>query len=335
MAGSVKVEILEQYTLMEAGSAPSCAWLILAARATMPGCPILLAENPMTHPEYILTLSCLDQRGIVHRVSGFLAEHGCNIIDSAQFGDPEAKMFFMRVHFALELEGIDDATLRARFAALCSAMGMQGQLHDARAKPRVLIMVSKIGHCLNDLLFRYKSGLLPVEIPAIVSNHMDFYQLAASYNIPFHHLPLANGASEQARLAHEARVLELLELHQVELVVLARYMQILSPRLCDALKGRAINIHHSFLPSFKGARPYAQAHRRGVKLIGATAHFVTGELDEGPIIEQDVERVDHAMSVEQLTAIGRDVECVVLARAVKWFVEHRILQNGDKTVVFN
>jgi formyltetrahydrofolate deformylase len=288
----------------------------------------------MTHPEYILTLSCLDQRGIVHRVSGFLAEHGCNIIDSAQFGDPETKMFFMRVHCALEHEAIGDAALHAGFAVLCQDMGMQGQLHDAHVKPRVLIMVSKIGHCLNDLLFRYKSGLLPVEIPAIVSNHMDFYQLAASYNIPFHHLPLAAGASEEAKLAQEARVLELLDMHQIDLVVLARYMQILSPALCQALKGRAINIHHSFLPSFKGARPYAQAHRRGVKLIGATAHFVTGDLDEGPIIEQDVERVDHATDVEELTAIGRDVECVVLARAVKWFVEHRILQNGDKTVVF-
>jgi formyltetrahydrofolate deformylase len=288
----------------------------------------------MTHPEYILTLSCLDQRGIVLRVAGFLAEHGCNIIDSAQFGDPESQLFFMRVHFALEDSSVLDADLRGAFAALCEANAMRGQLHDAKAKPRVLIMVSKIGHCLNDLLFRYKSGLLPVEISAIVSNHMDFYQLAASYNIPFHHLPLATGASAQAKLAQEARIIELLDMHQVDLVVLARYMQILSPGLCEALKGRAINIHHSFLPSFKGARPYAQAHARGVKLIGATAHFVTGELDEGPIIEQDVERVDHAMTIEELTAIGRDVECVVLARAVKWFVEHRILQNGDRTVVF-
>jgi len=288
----------------------------------------------MMHPEYILTLSCLDQRGIVLRVAGFLAEHGCNIIDSAQFGDPESRLFFMRVHFALEDAGVADADLRGAFAALCEANAMRGQLHDAHAKPRVLIMVSKIGHCLNDLLFRYKSGLLPVEISAIVSNHMDFYQLAASYNIPFHHLPLATGASEEAKLAQEARIVELLDMHKVELVVLARYMQILSPGLCKALEGRAINIHHSFLPSFKGARPYAQAHTRGVKLIGATAHFVTGELDEGPIIEQDVERVDHAMTTDELTAIGRDVECVVLARAVKWFVEHRILQNGHRTVVF-
>ncbi len=288
----------------------------------------------MTHPEYILTLSCLDQRGIVHRVSGFLAEHGCNIIDSAQFGDSESQLFFMRVHFSLEEPGVLDATLRADFAALCAQMGMQGQLHDAHYKPRVMLMVSKIGHCLNDLLFRYKSGLLPVEIPAIVSNHMDFYQLAASYNIPFHHLPLAAGADNATKLAQEARVLDLMATHQIDLVVLARYMQILSPGLCDAMKGKAINIHHSFLPSFKGAKPYAQAHHRGVKLIGATAHFVTGDLDEGPIIEQDVERVDHAMDADTLSAIGRDVECVVLARAVKWFVEHRILQNGAKTVVF-
>ena len=288
----------------------------------------------MTHPEYILTLSCLDQRGIVHRVSGFLAEHGCNIIDSAQFGDAESRLFFMRMHFALEDGAIGDATLRSAFAALCAELKMDGQLFDARAKPRVMLMVSKIGHCLNDLLFRYKSGLLPVEIPAIVSNHMDFYQLAASYNIPFHHLPLAAGADAAARQAQEARVLDLMATHQVDLVVLARYMQILSPGLCEAMRGKAINIHHSFLPSFKGAKPYAQAHHRGVKLIGATAHFVTGDLDEGPIIEQDVERVDHAMDADTLTAIGRDVECVVLARAVKWFVEHRILQNGDKTVVF-
>jgi formyltetrahydrofolate deformylase len=288
----------------------------------------------MTQPEYILTLSCLDQRGIVHRVSGFLAEHGCNIIDSAQFGDAESKLFFMRVHFALEDAAITGGDLRAGFAALCAPMQMNWQLHDAHAKPRVMLMVSKIGHCLNDLLFRYKSGLLPVEIPAIVSNHMDFYQLAASYNIPFHHLPLAAGADEGAKLAQEAKVLELMANHRIDLVVLARYMQILSPGLCEAMAGRAINIHHSFLPSFKGAKPYAQAHLRGVKLIGATAHFVTGDLDEGPIIEQDVERVDHAMDAETLSAIGRDVECVVLARAVKWFVEHRILQNGDKTVVF-
>ena len=288
----------------------------------------------MTHPEYILTLSCPDQRGIVRRVSGFLADYGCNILDSAQYGDAQSQLFFMRVHFAAEDERITDTVLRADFATLAATMQMNAQLHDAHHKPRMMLMVSKIGHCLNDLLFRYKSGLLPVEIPAIVSNHMEFYQLAASYNIPFHYLPLAPGASEQAKQMQESRVMEILHGQDIDLVVLARYMQVLSPAMCNALNGRAINIHHSFLPSFKGGKPYHQAHERGVKLIGATAHFVTGDLDEGPIIEQDVERVDHAMTADNLTSIGRDVECVVLARAVKWFVEHRILLNGHKTVVF-
>ncbi|ABR88922.1 formyltetrahydrofolate deformylase [Janthinobacterium sp. Marseille] len=286
------------------------------------------------HPEYILNLSCLDQRGIVQRVSGFLAGHGCNIIESAQFGDAQSQLFFMRVYFAAEDSSVNDEVLRADFSEMAKTMQMTWQLHDAQKKPRVMLMVSKIGHCLNDLLFRYKSGLLPVEIPAIVSNHTDFYQLAASYNIPFHHLPLAPGASEEAKRAQEDRVLEIAKSAEIDLVVLARYMQILSPHMCQALQGRAINIHHSFLPSFKGAKPYYQAHERGVKLIGATAHFVTGDLDEGPIIEQDVERVDHAMNPATLTAIGRDVECVVLARAVKYFIEHRILLNGHKTVVF-
>ena len=290
----------------------------------------------MKLPEFILTLSCPDQRGIVHSVSGFLSEHGCNILDSAQFGDGQSQTFFMRVHFSCEDATIvSEAALRADFAELGALLGMDWQLNDAHKKPRVMLMVSKIGHCLNDLLFRYKSGLLPVEITAIVSNHTDFYQLAASYNIPFHHLPLATGAGPEAKRAQEQKVLELFRQHEVDLVVLARYMQILSPEMCEALRGKAINIHHSFLPSFKGAKPYYQAHERGVKLIGATAHFVTGDLDEGPIIEQGVERVDHAMTPETLTAIGRDVECVVLARAVKWFVEHRILLNGHKTVIFN
>lgn len=288
----------------------------------------------MATPEYILTLSCPDQRGIVHSVSGFLAQHGCNIIDSAQFGDAHSQLFFMRVHFSVDDASIAEAQLRADFSQVAQTLSMQWQLHDAHHKPRVVLMVSKIGHCLNDLLFRYKSGLLPVEIKAIISNHSDFYQLAASYNVPFHHLPLATGASAEAKRQQEQKVLEVIAANQAELVVLARYMQILSNEMCEALSGRAINIHHSFLPSFKGAKPYYQAHDRGVKLIGATAHFVTGDLDEGPIIEQDVERVDHAMDPEKLTAIGRDVECVVLARAVNYFVEHRILLNGHKTVIF-
>lgn len=288
----------------------------------------------MKHPEYILTLSCGDHRGIVHSVSGFLAEYGCNIIDSAQFGDAQSQTFFMRVHFAAEDAAVSDIALREAFGRLAQTMQLDWQMHDAHKKPRVMIMVSKIGHCLNDLLFRYRSGLLPVEIPAIVSNHTEFYQLAASYNIPFHNLPLEAGASLDAKHAQEERVLEIVERNKIDLVVLARYMQILSPQMCDALKGRAINIHHSFLPSFKGAKPYYQAHERGVKLIGATAHYVTSDLDEGPIIEQEVERVDHNMTPDQLTAIGRDVECVTLARAVKWHVEHRIVLNGHKTVVF-
>src|SRR3569833_696452 len=269
----------------------------------------------MTHPQYILTLSCLDQRGIVQRVSGFLAEHGCPPLAPAPPGAAPPRLFFMRVHFAAEENGIGAQELRDQFAILADCLFMIWQLHDAAKKPRVLLMVSKIGHCLNDLLFRYKSGLLPVEIPAIVSNHTDFYQLAASYNIPFHHLPLAAGAPPEAKRAQGKRVLEIVEENEIDLVVLAHNMQILSTEMCEALRGRAINIHHSFLPSFKGAKPYYQAYERGVKLIGATAHFVTSDLDEGPIIEQGVERVDHAMNPETLTAIKRNVECGGRARA--------------------
>ncbi len=290
--------------------------------------------NSMAYPEYILTLSCPDQRGIVHKISGFLVNHGCNIIDSAQFGDPQSRLFFMRVHFSKENLEVDDTTLRTALNRIAQEMNMEANLYDANYKPRVMLMVSKIGHCLNDLLFRYKSGLLPIEIPAIISNHMDFYQLAASYNIPFHHLPLAPNAQTEEKEKQEKRILDIIESQHIDLVVLARYMQILSPKMCEALRGKAINIHHSFLPSFKGARPYLQAHTRGVKLIGATAHFITDVLDEGPIIEQDVARVDHSMNETTLTAMGRDVESIVLARAVKWFIEHRIVLNGDKTIIF-
>ncbi|CAD6544670.1 formyltetrahydrofolate deformylase [Paraburkholderia sabiae] len=284
-----------------------------------------------TEHSFILKLSCADRPGIVHAVSGFLFERGSNILDSAQFGDSHTGEFFMRVHFQQVGgdPGID--ALRESFATLAEQFGMRWELHDANVKPRVVIMVSKIGHCLNDLLFRYRTGQLNIEIPAIISNHKEFYQLAASYDIPFHHFPLTSGDTK----AHqEARVLEVIDESKADLVVLARYMQILSPELCARLQGRAINIHHSFLPSFKGAKPYYQAFDRGVKLIGATAHYVTTDLDEGPIIEQEVERVDHSMTPDQLTAIGRDVECVTLARAVKWHVEHRIVLNGSKTVVF-
>jgi formyltetrahydrofolate deformylase len=223
---------------------------------------------------------------------------------------------------------VDD--LRESFAPIGRRFAMTFEFRDTSVKPRVLIMVSQHGHCLNDLLFRYGSGDLPVEIPAIISNHPDFAQLAAAYGVPFHHLPI----TPQTAGVQEARVLELAERERIDLVVLARYMQVLSEAACAALAGRAINIHHSFLPSFKGAKPYAQAYARGVKLIGATAHYVTSRLDEGPIIEQDVARVNHASGISDLVAIGRDVECMVLARAVKLHVAQRVLPNGPRTVVF-
>jgi len=288
--------------------------------------------------EFVLTLSCPDSKGIVYAVSGLLYQAGCNIVDSQQFGDVQdddgTGLFFMRVHFEAPAHLAAPGTLEGLFTHVRERFGMDATFHSLARKPRLLLMVSKHGHCLNDLLFRAHSGQLDVDIGAIVSNHPDFGELAASYRIPFHHLPLATGASAQAKRAQEQQVEALVHDGQIDLVVLARYMQILSPEFCSFLKGRAINIHHSFLPSFKGAKPYYQAHHRGVKLIGATAHYVTPDLDEGPIIEQDVERVDHALSPEQITAVGRDVESVVLARAVRWHVEHRVLMNGHKTVVF-
>ena len=287
----------------------------------------------MTHSDYILTLSCPDKTGIVYAVSGFLFEHGCNILDSAQFGDDNTGLFFMRVHFDVPSK-MPHEQVESEFSGIGERFAMRWQIHNARTPARVLIMVSKIGHCLNDLLFRAKSATLPITIPAVISNHPDFALMSASHAVPFYHLPLATGASADEKARQEQQILAIVERERIDLVVLARYMQILSPEMCESLRGRAINIHHSFLPSFKGARPYAQAHERGVKLIGASAHYVTGDLDEGPIIEQDVARTDHAMDPDALTALGRDVECVVLARAVKWHVEHRILLNGRKTVVF-
>ena len=292
----------------------------------------------MREREFILTLSCKDATGIVYAVSGLLFQAGCNIIDSQQFGDVQGDdatgLFFMRVHFEAPAQLADVPTLDRLFEHVRSQHGMDARFHAVALRPRVLLMVSKFGHCLNDLLFRWKSGQLAVDIPAIVSNHPDFEALAGSYGIAFHHLPLSDGRDPDAKRAQEQQVEALVERERVDLVVLARYMQILSSEFCQVLRGRAINIHHSFLPSFKGARPYFQAHARGVKLIGATANYVTADLDEGPIIEQDVARVDHAMSAEDLTALGRDVECVVLSRAVRWHVEHRVLMNGHKTVVF-
>ncbi|MES2228756.1 MAG: formyltetrahydrofolate deformylase [Pseudomonadota bacterium] len=288
--------------------------------------------------EFILTLSCADTKGIVYAVSGLLYEAGCNILDSQQFGDvlgaDATGLFFMRVHFEAPAALADPAALDALVTPLRAKFAMDLQVHSLARRPRLLLLVSRHGHCLNDLLFRCRSGQLPAEIAGVVSNHPDFAELCASHGVPFHHLPLAAGASAAAKRSQELRIEQLVSERQIDLVVLARYMQILSGEFCAFLKGRAINIHHSFLPSFKGAKPYYQAHERGVKLIGATAHYVTAELDEGPIIEQDVERVDHSRGPEDFTAVGRDVESVVLARAVRWHVEHRVLLNGRKTVVF-
>ncbi len=279
--------------------------------------------------DYILTLSCPDRIGIVHQVSHWLLELNGNIIDAQQFGDLGTEQFFLRVHFSLpQQKPVDE--LERDFAPIAQAFSMQARFHDAQRKARLLIMVSRQGHCLNDLLFRTQSGQLPVEIAGVVSNHPDFRNMVESCGIPFHHLPVTS----DTRPAQEQGILDLVERERIDLVVLARYMQILSNNLCTALSGKAINIHHSFLPSFKGARPYHQAHARGVKIIGATAHYVTADLDEGPIIEQDIERVDHAMSAEALSQTGSDIETLVLSRAVRWHVEHRILLNGQRTVVF-
>jgi formyltetrahydrofolate deformylase len=288
--------------------------------------------------EFVLTLSCRDKAGIVYAVSGLLYQAGCNIIDSQQFGDvghaDSTGLFFMRVHFEAPAHLDYTATLERLFTNVRQQFGMEARIHSLARRPRLLLMVSKFGHCLNDLLFRWQSGQLGVDIGAIVSNHPDFRELAARFAVPFHHCPLAAGSGSEAKRAQERQVEKLVDELGVDLVVLARYMQILSPDFCAFLRGRAINIHHSFLPSFKGAKPYYQAHDRGVKLIGATAHYVTAELDEGPIIEQDVARVDHSLSPDDLSAVGRDVESIVLARAVRWHVEHRVLMNGHKTVVF-
>ena len=286
-----------------------------------------MKQAPTNHV-YILTLSCPDRLGLVHSVSGFLLERGGNIEEAAQYNDHDTGLFFMRVRFACEQ--LSHEALRAQLQPFAQALSMDWALHATSEPMRTVLLVSKEGHCLNDLLFRWKSGLLPLDIRAIISNHREFYQLAASYNVPFHHIPVSAATKAQA----EAKLFEIIQSEGAELVVLARYMQVLSNDLCHKLAGRAINIHHSFLPSFKGAQPYYQAHDRGVKLIGATAHYVTADLDEGPIIEQDVARVDHSKTVEDLTAQGRDTESQVLARAVKWHSEHRVLINGHKTVIF-
>jgi formyltetrahydrofolate deformylase len=277
---------------------------------------------------YVLNLSCPDRPGIVHAVSGLLLQHGANIEEAAQYHDRHTALFFMRVQLAC-LEA-DQTQLEASFKPVIDEFSMSLRINPLSKPMPTVILVSKQGHCLNDLLFRWKSGSLSLDVRAIVSNHRDYYQLAASYNIPFHNIAVNANNKPQA----EQKLLEIIDSENAELVVLARYMQILSDPLCQKLSGRAINIHHSFLPSFKGARPYQQAHDRGVKLIGATAHYVTAALDEGPIIEQDVARVDHSLNAEDLARLGCDTEAQVLARAVKWHSEHRVIVDGNKTVVF-
>lgn len=277
---------------------------------------------------YVLTIVCPDAIGIVAAVAGYLSGQDIFIDESSHFGDPETRRFFMRTRFTPP-EGFSRTRFTEGFEPIAQRFGMEWRVHDLKILPRVLVMVSRHDHCLNDLLYRYRTGSLHMQLPAIVSNHMDLASLAERHRVPYFHIPVRSESKTQA----EARLLEIIEDTQAELIVLARYMQVLSPALCERFPGRVINIHHSFLPSFKGARPYHEAHARGVKLIGATAHYVTAELDEGPIIEQSVERVDHTQSVEDLAAVGRDVERLTLARAVKLHLEHRVFLNGRRTVV--
>ncbi len=283
--------------------------------------------------EFVLTLSCPDRVGIVHAVAAYLHEAGCNVLDSQQFGDRIAGRFFMRVHVETVPGtplGFDD--LRSGFIPVAAEFAMDWDLYDTDVRPRVLIMVSKAGHCLNDLLYRRAAESLRIDVPLVVGNHADLAPLAAAHGVAFEHVPVEAGPRAAARA--EGHLLDLVSELGIDFVVLARYMRILSPELCAKMAGRIINIHHSFLPSFAGARPYHQAHARGVKLIGATAHYVTADLDEGPIIEQEVARVDHTSSPEGLAAIGRDAERVALARAVRWHAEHRVLLHGRRTVIF-
>ncbi|MDB6178734.1 formyltetrahydrofolate deformylase [Paracoccus sp. Z330] len=276
-----------------------------------------------------LTVTCASTRGVVAAISGFLAAQGCNITDSSQYDDPETGRFFMRVSFLSEQAAtLDDLT--AGFADTAKPLQMDYDFHDETRKMRVVIMVSRFGHCLNDLLYRWRIGALPVEIVAVISNHMDYQKIVVNHDIPFHCIRVTKANKPEA----EAQIMSVVAETGAELIVLARYMQILSDRMCQEMSGRIINIHHSFLPSFKGANPYKQAYQRGVKLIGATSHYVTADLDEGPIIEQDIIRVTHAQSAEDYVSLGRDVESQVLARAIHAHANHRVFLNGNKTVVF-
>lgn len=285
---------------------------------------------PDTQQKLILTITCPDRSGIVAAVTGFLAEHDAFIVESAQFGDPVERQFFQRIVFHANGSLSDKDQFAKAFAPVAGKFQMTWDLHDTRQPDRILIAVSRFGHCLNDLLHRFRSGTLAANIVGVVSNHDDMRPIVEWHGIPYHYLPV----TKETKARQEKQLLDLMSAERVALLVLARYMQILSTEACQQLAGRAINIHHSFLPSFKGARPYHQAHARGVKIIGATAHYVTPALDEGPIIEQGVERVDHTADPEKLVAIGRDIESVVLARAVQYHSERRVLINSAKTVVF-
>lgn len=280
-------------------------------------------------PKYFLTVTCRSTRGIVAAISSFLAEHGCNITDSSQFDDSETGNFFIRISFVSE-DGAEINGLRAGFVDVADPYDMTYEFHSAAEKMKVIIMVSRFGHCLNGLLYQWRIGALPIDIVAVISNHMEYQKVVVNYDLPFHCIKVTKENKPEA----EARTMEVVDETGAELIVLARYMQVLSDAMCQKMSGRIINIHHSFLPSFKGANPYRQAHERGVKLIGATSHYVTAELDEGPIIEQDVVAVTHAQSVADYASLGRDVETRVLARAIHGHIHRRVFLNGNKTVVF-
>ncbi|WP_416409455.1 formyltetrahydrofolate deformylase [Agrobacterium rosae] len=279
--------------------------------------------------KFILTVTCTSTRGIVAALSGYLAELGCNILDSSQFDDLDTNRFFMRISF-LSQTGATLEQLAQGLLPISEKFEMEAEIHDASQRMKVLLMVSRFGHCLNDLLYRWKIGALPIDIVGVVSNHFDYQKVVVNHDIPFHHIPVTKENKPQA----EAKIMDLIESTETELIVLARYMQILSDRMCTEMSGKIINIHHSFLPSFKGANPYKQAYQRGVKLIGATAHYVTADLDEGPIIEQDTVRVTHAQSPEDYVSLGRDVEAQVLARAIHAHIHRRTFINGNRTIVF-
>lgn len=279
--------------------------------------------------KFCLTVTCETRRGIVAAISGFLADHGCNIIDSSQYDDTENGQFFTRLSFVSE-EGVDLEALRRDFAPVSTAFNMTHAFYDESERTKVVVMVSRFGHCLNDLLYRWRIGALPIDIVAVISNHLDYQKVVVNHDIPFHHIRVTKENKAQA----EAAQMRIINDAGADLVVLARYMQVLSDEMCKTMSGRIINIHHSFLPSFKGANPYKQAFERGVKLIGATSHYVTADLDEGPIIEQDVIRVTHAQSAEDYVSLGRDVESQVLARAIHAHIHHRAFLNNSKTIVF-